>query len=63
MSTWCVSMEEPCTTSALLLKLLGVIDFSRFCCEGFVVKSSDSADVLSGAVSQAQTVLLLLLSD
>jgi len=43
-------------------KLHGVIDFSSFCCEGFVVKSSDSAGVLSGAVSHAQAVLLLLLS-
>lgn len=43
-------------------KLHSVIDFSSFCCEGFVAKSSDSAGVLSGAVLHAQTVLLLLLS-
>lgn len=42
-------------------KLHGVIDFSSFCCKEFVVKSSDSAGVLSGAVLHARNVLLLLL--
>lgn len=61
MNAWCVLCKN-LEQLQHFTKLRSVIDFSSFCCEGFVVKSSDSAGVLNGAVLHAQAVLLLLLS-